>query len=248
MKKKAIVRGDLINGQLFAIMVDRIKSGKYPPMTRLPSEHEMAHMFDVSHNTANKVLKQLESAGYVSMRRGIGTFVNTLSTGYDLKFIQSFRDWCVSQGHEPRTDVITFRDAQSGDVQDFVFLFTSEPVSPGGFIYLERLRFMDEKPAIFERRLLNRKLFSLDDRNALAGSYMELARAVKGINIQESRRKLKVVSIPSSVVSRLDLKAGSKAIEITGKTVDGNGEVVDFDNLYYHPDHFDFVYTVGVRG
>lgn len=247
MKKKAIVRGELINGQLFSIMVERIKSGKYPPTTRLPSEHEMARMFDVSHNTANKVLKQLESAGYVSMRRGIGTFVNTLSTGYDLKFIQSFRDWCVSQGHAPQTEVLVCREAQDSDVQKFIFLFSSEQLSPGNFIYLERLRCLDGRPVILEKRFLSRDFFSLKDHEALAGSYMELTRMIKRIKIHESRRKLKVVTTPSSVAAHLDLKPGSKTIEITGKTTNESGAVVDFDNLYYHPDCFEFVYTVGVQ-
>lgn len=247
-KEKVIVRGDLINKQLFAIMVRKIKSGTYPPRSRLPSEHEMARLFGVSHNTANKVIKQLESAGYVSIRRGIGAFINTLATGYDLKFIQSFRDWCVKHGHTPRTEVLVCRAAADADVAGFIFLLAGELVSPVEFLYLERLRYLDGKPAIFERRLLNKKKFGLSDCAVFGDSYMEFVRSVKRIKIHESQRKLRMVATPKAIAARLALSSGSKTIEITGRTTDKSGTVIDFDNLYYRPDYFEFVYTVGAEG
>ena len=60
-------------------ILDSIKSGKFAPGSKIPTEKEIAEMFSVSRVTANKALKELSVAGVLDSTRGRGTFVTSAS-------------------------------------------------------------------------------------------------------------------------------------------------------------------------
>lgn len=64
-----------LHGRILAELEDRIVSGEWPPGHRIPSEHELADLFDCSRMTVNKVLTQLVQAGLIERRRKAGSFV-----------------------------------------------------------------------------------------------------------------------------------------------------------------------------
>ncbi|MER7500412.1 winged helix-turn-helix domain-containing protein [Nonomuraea pusilla] len=53
----------------------RIKSGEYPPRSRMPSIRDVMGEFDVGRNTALHALQYLEEQGFVVMVQSQGTFV-----------------------------------------------------------------------------------------------------------------------------------------------------------------------------
>jgi len=53
----------------------RIKSGDLKPGTRLPGVRALGRQFDCNYHTVRHALEQLAEEGYVSLRRGSGTFV-----------------------------------------------------------------------------------------------------------------------------------------------------------------------------
>jgi GntR family transcriptional regulator of arabinose operon len=55
---------------------DQIHSAKLKTGDRIPTEHELAEMFNVSRITAIRAVKELEHLGLVSRTKGKGTFVN----------------------------------------------------------------------------------------------------------------------------------------------------------------------------
>jgi GntR family transcriptional regulator len=56
-------------------LVFLILSGKYQPGEQLPTVRELAVQLDINYNTVNKVYQDLERDGFISTRRGRGTFV-----------------------------------------------------------------------------------------------------------------------------------------------------------------------------
>ncbi|MBS2535598.1 GntR family transcriptional regulator [Catenulispora sp. NF23] len=61
--------------QLARQLQDRIDSGSLPPSSRLPSEPELSAEFGVNRLTVRQAVAELDRAGSVEIRRGIGTFV-----------------------------------------------------------------------------------------------------------------------------------------------------------------------------
>ena len=56
-----------------------ISIGRLPPETQLPTVRQMAVDLCINANTVAKVYRDLERAGIVETRRGIGTFIKALA-------------------------------------------------------------------------------------------------------------------------------------------------------------------------
>ena len=54
----------------------RIRAGVYQPETPLPPRLELVREFEVARATVDRAIRALERSGYLSSRRGSGTFVN----------------------------------------------------------------------------------------------------------------------------------------------------------------------------
>ncbi len=57
------------------IVLDRIRSGKWPPDSLLPNEQELAVEFSCTRTTVNRALRELAEEGYLERRRKAGTRV-----------------------------------------------------------------------------------------------------------------------------------------------------------------------------
>ncbi|MGO1056708.1 winged helix-turn-helix domain-containing protein [Crossiella sp. CA198] len=61
--------------QLARDVIRRIRSGEFPPGTRLPSLRALAHEYDTTQTTAGKAISELSSLGYLLPSRAGGAFV-----------------------------------------------------------------------------------------------------------------------------------------------------------------------------
>ena len=67
-------------------ILKRIRSQQWPAGTKLPSEAELAKLFDVSRATVRSAVKNLQFSGILRTRSGSGTYVsNTASTVLETK-------------------------------------------------------------------------------------------------------------------------------------------------------------------
>ena len=54
----------------------KIVQGKIFPGEKLPSNRELAVLYKINQNTAARIYREMEAAGYCFTRRGIGTFIS----------------------------------------------------------------------------------------------------------------------------------------------------------------------------
>jgi GntR family transcriptional regulator len=62
-------------------LVYEIVSGGYKTGEQLPTVRELAVQLDINYNTVNKVYQDLERDGFITTKRGRGTFVAELDEG-----------------------------------------------------------------------------------------------------------------------------------------------------------------------
>src|SRR4051812_7784794 len=62
--------------KLYNFVVNEIKEGKLKSGDRVPSEKELAALFNVSRITSKKALERLEQASLIERMRGKGSFVS----------------------------------------------------------------------------------------------------------------------------------------------------------------------------
>ena len=69
-------RSSSLAGSLAQQIIDSIVNGQYAVAERLPSEADLAEIGGMSRLTVREAIKTLQERGVVTVRRGIGTFVN----------------------------------------------------------------------------------------------------------------------------------------------------------------------------
>lgn len=62
-------------------LVERIRSGDYPPASRLPSVEQLASSLGVSRSSVREALRVLEAGGVLSIKHGHGIFVEAAMAG-----------------------------------------------------------------------------------------------------------------------------------------------------------------------
>ncbi|NLS45157.1 MAG: FadR family transcriptional regulator [Firmicutes bacterium] len=63
-------------------LVRAISEGKFEAGTKLPSEHDLAQMLQVSRNALREAVRQLETMGFVTVKHGDGTYINHVTGNY----------------------------------------------------------------------------------------------------------------------------------------------------------------------
>ncbi|MFY9434072.1 MAG: GntR family transcriptional regulator, partial [Bacillota bacterium] len=60
-------------------LVSAISEGRFDAGSKLPPEHDLAEMLQVSRNALREAVRQLEAMGVVTVRHGDGTYVNRVT-------------------------------------------------------------------------------------------------------------------------------------------------------------------------
>jgi len=68
--------GEILSSKLADQLLEEIDSGKYLPGTKFPTERELASTLQVSRTSVREAMKILIAKNVLSVKRGIGTFVN----------------------------------------------------------------------------------------------------------------------------------------------------------------------------
>lgn len=62
--------------QVIRELKKKMIKGELRPGDKMPSNRELAVLYKVNQNTAARIYREMESAGYCYTKRGIGTFVS----------------------------------------------------------------------------------------------------------------------------------------------------------------------------
>ena len=128
----------------YQVIVQRLKSGRYPVGGRMPTESELATHFDVSRATIRRALDMLVQDGYVESKQGSGYRVLTLSPASDT-CLTSFTDAMLRAGHDPSSRFISLDHFKAGSSE-----LTHLPAEMQGveISRVVRLRLVDSTPSM----------------------------------------------------------------------------------------------------
>ena len=148
-----------------------IERGVYPVGSRIPPEHELEKLYQVSRVTVRRALAELTSEGLLERKQGKGTFVATPRGGLPLKNLHSFHDSCKLNRVKPSIDVIHVRETEAG-----AEAAEGLNISRGSRV-LEILRVCraDGVPVVLERNHFSMAYAWLQDQD-LSGSLYNLLR------------------------------------------------------------------------
>jgi len=127
------------------------------PGEKLPSEHELAQIFQVSRVTIREALRTLEGEKLISRRRGIGTVVLPSVIRKDLSFNFGITAMISNAGHQEKIEeaAVSAEDAEV-EVSSALGLELGDQV-----LKLDRVRAVDDQPIVWSMDWLSGRLMSL---------------------------------------------------------------------------------------
>ena len=156
--------------QLAEILTAEIRSGAYPPESRIPAETSLARTYGIGRPTVRQAVDLLVRKGLVKRRRGSGTFVTETGNDVDLFSLAGTSTAFQRQGIPIDIQLLSpvCLKAVPADREN--------PFSQGDAYVVSRLILAEEQPVLLEKIYLHPRLFKGIEHMDLSGK--SLARVV----------------------------------------------------------------------
>ncbi len=191
---------------------ERIEAGEFPLDSLLPAEQALCRQYQCGRVTLRTAVEMLAQRGYLTKKRGFGTLITTPAWLSDNTLPVSFSEKMVQAGLAHHTQVLRLARHQPDEQQA-----QSLNIPPQQeVLLLERLRFVEQQPALYETTLLPFARFAGLDRRRVEqhGLYYTLARDFNLLSMQ-AQDDYRAQATSSAVAQLLGLPPGQSCIEIT---------------------------------
>lgn len=165
--------------QLKEELKDKIKSGKYTPGQKIPTETELNKIYGVSRITIRRAIEELEKEDIITKKQGKGTFVQEKRITRKIEHTISFSDACIANNMLPGSHV-SKREVlppHSHPVQ------ASGLFGNGAVVYIQRIRTADDIPIMCENNYYPYSPYSFLLTEPLEGSLYNLLKRKYNIEI-----------------------------------------------------------------
>lgn len=128
-----------------------IETGVWPENERVPSENELAELFNVSRMTARRALQELTDENVLFRTKGSGTFVASFKAQSSLLEIKNIADEINERGHSYHAKQIKLQAQPLPDSLSPLFGLKAA----SNIYYSEILHFENNEPIQLEQRFVN---------------------------------------------------------------------------------------------
>ncbi|MDI9259832.1 GntR family transcriptional regulator [Alicyclobacillus sendaiensis] len=222
--------------QLKSELLDKILSGAWPPGEQIPSEAELASMYDVSRTTVRQAVGDLVAAGFIVRRQGKGSFVADLDHPATSTTLYGFAEELRAAGLpvDVRLDAIEMR-ACPDDIARWLRVPGSKQV-----LYIERTAFVDDLAYFHERSYLVPP-FQVSSRMAPDPKLYDSIYGFfeqNGVRINSGSQTISAELADPDDCARFGLRPPAAVLCIERITRDESGAPVEYSLVRYPSDRY----------
>lgn len=223
--------------QLTRILRQRIADGDFHPGEQFLTEKHICESFKVSRATAGKALTTLVAEGILEFKTGIGTFVMKQSPLHDLQSLISFTVMAEELGKVPGSEVLVFKKLKAVDVEKEV-LSSLDCGEEEELFYCERIRLLDGKPSLLDRRHIRAEFCpGLSAENA-RGSLIRFWTEDCGLVLGSTEQFIRAASLNASESLKLDTSEGDCALRLSSIGFLDDGRPLWFEDSLFPGDRY----------
>lgn len=212
-------------------IIDKINLEIYLPDQPLPTEYELTEIYHCSRVTVRQALCNLENRGFIRKEHGSGSFVNKTKTIQRTPQLKSFTEDIEELGKVPKSVVHAFNILKAGNEMSRILnLSTNDQI-----YYIERTRFANDDPVLFERTFMSVALHSTLSMSHLLGSKFKYAKECN-FKIDYAHQNISPIFPSEYIAKELRIAVDQPIIRIINITYCEDGTVFDYTELYLHPE------------
>jgi GntR family transcriptional regulator len=216
-------------------LLEEITSSQLEPGTKLPTEGELSKRFGVSRATVREAVRGLVEAGYVTRRRGSGSYVaERRRMPHGLDSTLSYLAMIESAGAHAGMRVLDAVFEQCEKTDSPLHLSTGDMV-----LAVKRVRTADGQPVIYSRDRIPARLLRTDlDLQNLDPSLFALLRS-SGHAADHATATLRAVASTSFTAKVLGVRRGKPLLYIEEVDYDRDGTPVMLSREWHVSEAFD---------
>ena len=223
--------------QLENLLLEMIESGELKEGDIIPSENELSKIHSVSRMTAKKAIDNLTMKGLVERAKGKGTFVIGEERKIELPLnrLRGFTQKVKEMGMIPKNIVPIFEKRKADkNMANLLGIKEDDEIW-----YMERVRQIDETPAVFEQSYISVILLPNLTREDLLKSKFEYVKA-QGLEIINSEREISAEIPNDYVASVLQLKRNEPILLANCVTYLKDGRILEYSKVFYNQKKYRF--------
>ncbi|MGI3004879.1 histidine utilization repressor [Shewanella algae] len=207
---------------------DRIESGEWVEHSRVPSENQLAELFECSRMTARRALTELVDNGVLERSQGLGTFVAEFKSQSSMLSIRNIADEIKARGHGYSVQVLELTA-----IEALAPIAIALGLEIGSRVFYSVLVHCEEgQPLQLEERFVNPQLIPdyLQQDFNLQTPHEYLSQVAP---LTEARHTIEAIVANEQIRARLTIPASEPCLQILRRTWSRQG-VVSFARLI-HP-------------
>ncbi|MGE6651305.1 histidine utilization repressor [Shewanella colwelliana] len=209
-------------------ILTKVESGAWQENSRVPSENQLAELFECSRMTARRALTELAETGVLERSQGLGTFVAGLKSQSSMMAIRNIADEIKDRGHGYSVRQLGLtQTSATAQIAIALGLEEGSPVFYSVLVHCEQ-----ELPLQLEERFVNPQLVPdyLKQDFSLQTPHEYLSFVAP---LTEARHTIEAVVADNEQQQQLQIEASEPCLQILRRTWSRQG-VVSFARLI-HP-------------
>lgn len=214
--------------QIAEILIVGIRSGRYKPGDKLPSEYELCRAYSVSRMTVRLALSQLIQQGLVESVHGKGSFVRQ-PFYLDRRKIVSFSDTLRSKGLHGKTLIERYGETEEPPFEDKCF-------------NLNLLAFTEDTPFVlycsYMPMELGQKMKEAAEQAVREGRPFSTFELYPYLDRKPARaeQEFSAADADAELAALLKIPKGRAVLVVRSYYYDENDVLLEFKRAYYRPD------------
>jgi len=225
--------------QVSEYLEKRIKTEKYRIGAKLPSEGELAGLFQLNRNTIRQAISLLVQKDLVEKQRGVGTFVKektSLSPVHQLGSMVSFVDDFNLDNVDLEERIIQKKKIRAGaELAEKLMIKAGDEV-----VEIERLRIADKTPLVMERQYYSFKDFGELLEMELKGSMYQLLINHFQADLDHSIQTIRAVKPTREIVRLMSISPDTPCIFLESLAYNSQNVCIEILQSFYRGDRYMF--------
>ena len=200
--------------KLYEMLRKQITDGVYTEGDILPSENELCAIHKLTRPTVRHALDTLVNEGYIKKHQGKGSIVHKLPKGIG---ILSIAGTTSALGENNQKSEILVKPVVKPWDEPFMFKLSQTEID-SGCIYMERIRFFNEKPIFYDVNFIpNINMPRFTSRSFENRSLFDILRKIYQIEIKGGEQKIRAVNADAIIAGYLSVNSGHPVLHLERK-------------------------------
>jgi GntR family transcriptional regulator len=208
--------------QIRSILQDQILDRTLAPGQQLPTEDELQQQFGVSRSVIRQAMGGLVGSGLIHRQRGRGTVVAASpALRRHIQRAGGLGEEIAARGQNLRTRVLTMEPALPPEP-------ARQALGTSRAWKIERIRYLDDTPAVYMRTWVSRELFPHFTADLLEDASLLALMREHGYPPAGGPRQVQAVAADKTLAEALNVAVGNPLLLLQGVTQDASGQGLEW--------------------